>query len=102
MSCINSVFSLQIAVATFANQGHSIQVDGEPCFTEQLAYATTQTKAKFRDVLVRLDMPCGTSRSCSRRSTSRYSGGLWKAFDLLLANDGIHRERTYVRHQPRV
>ena len=77
----------QVAVATFANQGHSILVEGEMCFTERLAYATTQTKAKIRDVLMNIGTPCDNSRSCSLRSTSRYIAGLWKAFDLLESSD---------------
>ena len=70
-------------MATFANQGHAILVEDEPCFGDTLAYASTQTKLKIRNVLENIGQSCDNSRSCSRRSTSRYSTALRRATALL-------------------
>ena len=75
----------QVGVVLFDNRGHAIQIEDEMCFNEGVAYASTQNKAKIRNVLQNIGTPCSNSRSCALRSTSRYSAGLWKAFDLLRA-----------------
>ena len=89
---------VKVAVATFANQGHAILVEDEPCFGDTLAYASTQTKLKIRNVLENIGTPCDNSRSCSLRSTSRYSSGLWKAFDFLRQSSRARQYYT-IRHR---
>ena len=82
-----------MTLVTYSHQVSPLLVIDEPCFGDTLSYASTQTKFLIRNVLENLGTQCGTSRSCAVRSTSRYSSGLWKAFQFMRNSD---RERTSV------